>query len=55
MNLDTIEKLLSELDEAVHEEPVEKPSFKIEAVGFIVACVLSYIYGVTLGLYMCPK
>jgi hypothetical protein len=52
MNLDTIEKLLSELDEAVHEE---KPSFKIEAVGFIVACVLSYIYGVTLGLYMCPK
>ena len=52
MNLDTVEKLLSELDEAVHEE---QPSFKIEAVGFIVACVLSYIYGVTLGLYMCPK
>ena len=55
MNLETIEKLLSELNEAVHEEPVEKPSFKIEMIGFAVACVLSYIYGVTLGLYMCPK
>lgn len=55
MNLDTIEKLLTELDEAVHEEPVEKPSFKIEALGFAVGCLLSYIYGVTLGLYMCPK
>lgn len=55
MNLRTVEELLSELNEAIHEEPVEKPSFKIEVVGFVVACVLSYIYGTTLGLYMCPK
>lgn len=56
MNLETIEKLLVELDEALHEEPVvEKPSFNIETVGFAVACLLSYIYGTTLGLYMCPK
>ena len=52
MNLETIEKLLGELNEAVHEE---KPSFKIEALGFAVGCLLSYIYGVTLGLYMCHK
>jgi hypothetical protein len=55
MNLHAVEELLSELDEAIHEEPVEKPSFKIETIGFAVACILSYIYGTTLGLYMCPK
>ena len=55
MNLHAVEELLSELDEAIHEEPVEKPSFKIESYGLIIACILSYIYGTTLGLYMCPK
>ena len=52
----------NEIEELIHEneeqelliDELSKPDWSLAPV-WIMTCVLAYLYGVTLGLYMCSK
>ena len=52
---DDVQELVHDLEDQERKiEELSKPNWTLAPVWFA-TCVVSYIYGVTLGLYMCSK
>ncbi len=62
MESNTEPSFYDELAEAIHQceenekliQELSKPDWSLAPVWFM-TCVLAYLYGVTLGVYMCSK
>jgi hypothetical protein len=53
--IDETEQVFDDIDWLIEEhERLRKPDFRYLPLAVVVV-ILSYLYGITLGVYMCPK